>query len=120
MWPGEGGGGGGLGGVGDMAVKLAKGMGADVVLFTTSPGKIEDAKRLGASEVVISKERDQMKAQRHRLDFILDTVAASHDLNPYLDCLKVNGSLVLVGVPEEAHPSPSVGRLLSRRRSIAG
>ncbi len=110
----------GLGGLGHMAVKLARAMGAEVVLFTTSPGKVEDAKRLGASEVVISKDRDQMKAQRNTLDFILNTVAASHNLNPYLDCLKVNGSLVLVGVPEEAHPSPSVGRLLSKRRSIAG
>ncbi|WP_417487458.1 NAD(P)-dependent alcohol dehydrogenase [Maricaulis sp.] len=110
----------GLGGLGHMAVKLAKAMGAEVVLFTTSPGKVEDAKRLGASEVVISKDREQMKAQRLSLDFILNTVAASHNLNPYLDCLKVNGSLVLVGVPEEAHPSPSVGRLLAKRRSIAG
>ena len=110
----------GLGGLGHMAVKIAAAMGAEVVLFTTSPGKAEDAKRLGASQVVISKERDQMKAMRGQLDFILNTVAASHNLDPFLDCLKRDGTMVMIGVPEVAHPSPSVGRLIGRRRTIAG
>ena len=110
----------GLGGLGHMGVKIAAAMGAEVVLFTTSPGKAGDARRLGASEVVISKDRDQMKAMRGQLDFILNTVAAAHNLDPFLDCLKRDGTMVMVGVPEVAHPSPSVGRLIGRRRSIAG
>lgn len=110
----------GLGGLGHMGVKIAAAMGAEIVLFTTSPGKAEDAKRLGASEVVISKDRDQMKAMRGQLDFILNTVAAAHNLDPFLDCLKRDGTMVMVGVPETAHPSPSVGRLIGRRRSLAG
>jgi len=110
----------GLGGLGHMGVKLAHAMGAEVTLFTTSPGKAEDAKRLGASRVVISKERDQMKAIRGEFDFILNTVAASHNLDPFLACLKRDGVLVLVGAPDQPHPSPSVGQLLGKRRSIAG
>ena len=84
-----------------MGVKFAAAMGADVVLFTTSPGKTEDAKRLGAKEVVISKNEDEMKKHAGSFDFILDTVAAKHDIDAYLGLLKLDGSLVLVGVPEK-------------------
>lgn len=110
----------GLGGLGHMGVKLAKAMGATVVVFTTSPGKIEDAKRLGADEVVISKEAGAMAAQAGTLDFILNTVAAPHDLDPFLACLNRDGTMTLVGVPPTPHPSPSVQALIFKRRSIAG
>ncbi|HEU4828041.1 MAG TPA: NAD(P)-dependent alcohol dehydrogenase [Gemmatimonadales bacterium] len=110
----------GLGGLGHMAVKLASAMGADVVLFTTSPGKADDALRLGASEVVVSRDRAAMKRQRARLDFVLDTVAVPHDLNPYLDALRRDGTLCLVGIPPEPHPAPGVGRLVNQRRRLAG
>lgn len=109
----------GLGGLGHMGVKLAHAFGAHVVLFTTSPGKAEDAKRLGANEVVISKDADAMK-QAGGLDLIIDTVAASHDLDAYLKLLRRDGTLCLVGVPEHPHPSPSAGLLIPRRRQIAG
>jgi uncharacterized zinc-type alcohol dehydrogenase-like protein len=89
------------------------------VLFTTSPGKAEDAKRLGADAVVISKDADAMKAHADSFDLILDSVAVSHDLDTYTALLRREGALVLMGVPEHAHPSPAVGKLLSRRRSIS-
>ena len=98
----------GLGGLGHMAVKLAAAMGAEVTLFTTSPGKAEDAKALGASRVVISKDREQMKAMRGELDFILNTVAAPHKLDPYLMALSLDGVMVMVGLPDEAHPAPGI------------
>jgi uncharacterized zinc-type alcohol dehydrogenase-like protein len=110
----------GLGGLGHMAVKLAHAMGAHVVLFTTSPGKTADAKRLGADEVCISKDPEQMARYREQLDFILDTVAAPHRLDDYLQLLKRDGTLTLVGAPSEPHPSPEVFNLLFRRRSLAG
>ncbi len=110
----------GLGGLGHMAVKLAHAMGAHVVLFTTSPGKTEDAKRLGAHEVVISKDPEAMQAHAASFDFILNTVAAPHNLDAYTALLKRDGTLCLVGVPDQAHPSPSVGQLIFKRRSIAG
>jgi alcohol dehydrogenase (NADP+) len=110
----------GLGGLGHMAVKFARSFGAEVVLFTTSPNKTEDAKRLGAHEVVVSKERDQMKRQRGRFDFILDTVAAPHDLDGMLNLLKRDGTLCLVGVPDKPHAPPQVGTLVFKRRSLAG
>jgi uncharacterized zinc-type alcohol dehydrogenase-like protein len=110
----------GLGGLGHMAVKIADAMGARVVLFTTSPGKADDARALGADEVVISSDREQMKAVRGSLDFIIDTVSAPHDLDPYLASLARDGSMVLVGVPPEPHPSPAVFNLLAKRRSLAG
>jgi alcohol dehydrogenase (NADP+) len=109
----------GLGGLGHMGVKFAHAFGAHVVLFTTSPGKVEDGKRLGADEVVISKDANAMTKQRGSLDFILDCVSANHDINAYLDLLKVDGTLTLVGAPE--HPLPvSVFSLLMGRRSFAG
>ena len=110
----------GLGGLGHMAVKLAYAMGAHVVLFTTSPGKTEDAKRLGAHEVVISKDNEAMQAHTASFDFILNTVAAPHNLDAYTALLKRDGTLCLVGVPDQPHPSPSVGQLIFKRRSIAG
>ncbi|MGH8504430.1 MAG: NAD(P)-dependent alcohol dehydrogenase [Stenotrophobium sp.] len=110
----------GLGGLGHMAIKLAHSMGAHVTLFTTSAGKAEDAKRLGANEVVISKDHAQMKARRNSLDFILNTVAASHNLDAFLSLLKRDGIMTLVGVPENPHPSPAVANLVFKRRSLAG
>lgn len=110
----------GLGGLGHMGVKIASAMGAKVVLFTTSPGKVEDAKRLGADEVVISKNEDEMKAHTNSFDFILNTVAAPHDLDAYMTLLKRDGSMTLVGVPAEPHPSPQIMNLIFKRRSLAG
>lgn len=110
----------GLGGLGHMAVKIAKAMGAHVVLFTTSENKRADALRLGAAEVVVSKDADQMAAQSNRLDFIINTVAAQHDLDPFLNALKRDGTMALVGAPAHPHPSPSVFNLILKRRSLAG
>jgi uncharacterized zinc-type alcohol dehydrogenase-like protein len=110
----------GLGGLGHMGVKLAHAMGAEVTLFTTSPGKEADARRLGASHVIISKDEAQMSAAANQFDFILNTVAVPLDLNPYLAALKRDGVMVLVGVPAEAHQSPDVGKLILHRRSMAG
>ena len=109
----------GLGGLGHMAVKLANAFDADVVLFTTSPGKTADAKRLGAREVVLSRDEEAMKRHVSSFDFILDTVGAKHDLNAYLELLKRDGTLTLVGIA----PEPAlVGAfpLIRRRRSLAG
>ena len=110
----------GLGGLGHMGVKFAHAFGAEVVLFTTSPGKTADAKRLGADDVVISRNADEMARHAPSFDFILDTVAGSHDLDAYLRLLKRDGTLCLVGVPEHPHPSPSVDQLVFKRRSLAG
>jgi uncharacterized zinc-type alcohol dehydrogenase-like protein len=110
----------GLGGLGHMGVKLARALGANVVLFTTSPGKAADAIKLGAHEVVISTDRKAMAEQRNRFDFILNTVAAPHDLDPFLGMLKRDGSMVLVGAPSSPHPSPGVFNLIFKRRSLAG
>jgi uncharacterized zinc-type alcohol dehydrogenase-like protein len=109
----------GLGGLGHMAVKFAHSFGARVVLFTTSPGKVEDAQRLGASEIVISKNRDEMKRHSGSFDFILDTVSAPHDLNAYLSLLKRQGTMTLVGMPDK-ELSIRASSLISRRRQIAG
>ena len=110
----------GLGGLGHMGVKLAAALGAHVVAFTTSESKREEAHKLGADEVVISKDPAQMKAHAGSFDFILDTVAASHNLDAFTSLLKRDGTLCLVGVPEHAHPSPSVANLIFKRRAIAG
>ena len=109
----------GLGGLGHMGVKLAHAMGADVTLFTTSANKVEDAKRLGASNVVISKDTRAMAAEARSFDFILDTVAARHDINEYLSLLKRDGSLVQVGAPPEPLPV-QVFSLILARRNFAG
>ncbi len=109
----------GLGGLGHMAVKIASALGANVVLFTTSPGKANDAIRLGAKEVVISKNEAEMKKHVNSFDFILDTVAASHDVNAYLELLKHDATLTLVGAP--AQPLPvNVFHLILKRRQFAG
>ena len=110
----------GLGGLGHMGVKIAAALGAHVVLFTTSPGKTADALRLGAKEVVVSKNKDEMRAQRNGLDFILNTVAAPHSLDPFLALLKIDGTMTLVGAPSAPHPSPSVVSLIAKRRRLAG
>jgi alcohol dehydrogenase (NADP+) len=109
----------GLGGLGHMAVKFARAFGAHVVLFTTSPGKTADAKRLGAHDVVVSKDEAQMTAHAGSFDFILDTVSAKHDLNAYLNLLKRDGNLVLVGAPNEPLPVAAFP-LIMRRRSFSG
>jgi uncharacterized zinc-type alcohol dehydrogenase-like protein len=110
----------GLGGLGHMGVKLAHAMGAHVVLFTTSPSKVADAKRLGADEVVISKNEGEMKAHLNSFNFILNTLSVPHNLDAYISLLKRDGTMVLVGVPEHPHPSPNIGNLIFGRRSIAG
>ena len=110
----------GIGGLGHMGIKIAHAMGAHVVAFTTSESKRKDAHDLGADEVVISRDAAQMKAHAGSFDMILDTVAASHDLDAFSALLKRDGTLVLVGVPEHAHPSPNVGNLIFKRRAIAG
>ncbi|MBK8814819.1 MAG: NAD(P)-dependent alcohol dehydrogenase [Methylococcaceae bacterium] len=110
----------GLGGLGHMGVKFARAMGAHVVLFTTSANKVEDAKRIGAHEVVISKDDEAMQQHRLSFDFILNTVAAAHNLDSFTELLKRDGTLCLVGVPDHPHPSPSVGNLIFKRRQIAG
>jgi uncharacterized zinc-type alcohol dehydrogenase-like protein len=89
-------------------------------MFTSTPAKAEDAKRLGADEVVLTRDAAAMKAQTGNFDLILDTVSASHNLDAYTSLLRRDGTLCLVGIPEVPHPSPGVGKLLSRRRAIAG
>ncbi|HTC48441.1 MAG TPA: NAD(P)-dependent alcohol dehydrogenase [Candidatus Aquilonibacter sp.] len=109
----------GLGGLGHMGVKFANAFGAHVVLFTTSANKKEDALRLGAHEVVVSKNEAEMVKHAGSFDFILDTVSAEHNMNAYLDLIKLDGTLTLVGAPP-APLSVAVGSLLFRRRSLAG
>ena len=109
----------GLGGLGHMGVKLAKAFGAHVVVFTTSPSKVKDALRLGADEVVNSKNLDEMKKHASSFHFILDTVAAQHDINAYLVLLKRDGTLTQVGVPAEPL-SVQVGSLIFGRRNFSG
>jgi uncharacterized zinc-type alcohol dehydrogenase-like protein len=109
----------GLGGLGHMGVKLARSFGANVTVFTTSEKKREDAKRLGAHDVILSSKPEQMSAHEGTFDFILDTVSAPHDLNPYLSLLKRDGTMVLVGVPDK-EPSLQVFNLIGGRRSLAG
>jgi uncharacterized zinc-type alcohol dehydrogenase-like protein len=109
----------GIGGLGHMGVKLAKAMGAEVIVFTTSPSKVEDAKRLGADDVVLSKEEEQMSRYAGKLHFVLDAVSAKHDINAYLKLLRVDGSLALVGAPEYPLPVAAFS-LIPYRRSFAG
>jgi alcohol dehydrogenase (NADP+) len=109
----------GLGGLGHMALKFARSFGAHVVQFTTSANKRDDALRLGANEVVLSKDENAMKAHAGTFDFILDTVSAPHDLNVLLGMLRRDGHLVLVGVPPEPHPV-APGSLIFGRKSLGG
>lgn len=110
----------GLGGLGHMGVKFAHAFEAHTVLFTTSPSKIEDGKRLGAHEVVVSKDDGQMNKHHRSFDLIVNTVAAAHNLDPFINLLNRDGTMVMVGAPEHPHPSPSVFSLITSRRSIAG
>ena len=110
----------GLGGLGHMAIKLAKALGAEVTLFTRSPGKEEDARRLGASQVVISTDPAQMQAVKNAFDLIIDTVPYVHDLNPYVPTLALSGTLVLVGYLGDLDPFLNSAPLILGRRSVAG
>ncbi|NUP08894.1 MAG: NAD(P)-dependent alcohol dehydrogenase [Polyangiaceae bacterium] len=109
----------GLGGLGHMAVKFARAFGAHVVLFTTSPRKVEDGLRLGAHEVVVSSDANQMAKHQRSFDFIIDAVSADHDINAYLSLLGLDGTLTLVGAPEKPLPVAAFNLLLPRR-SFAG
>jgi alcohol dehydrogenase (NADP+) len=109
----------GLGGLGHMAVKFAHALGAHTVVFTTSPGKVEDAKRLGADEVVLSRDANEMAKHAGSFDFILDAVAAEHDINAYINMLARDGNITLVGAPPNPLPVGVFG-LLFRRRSFSG
>src|SRR5438876_401546 len=109
----------GLVGLGHMAVKFADAFGAHVVVFTTSPHKSEDALRLGADDVVVSRNADEMQKHSGSFDFILDAVSADHDVNAYLNLLDVNGNLTLVGAPAEPLDVPAFS-LIVRRRSFSG
>jgi uncharacterized zinc-type alcohol dehydrogenase-like protein len=109
----------GLGGLGHMAVKFAKALGAEVVVFTTSPNKKEDALRLGADDVVLSKDPEDMQRHAGTFDFILDAVAAEHDINAYIHQLKRDGNITLVGAPEKPLPVGAFG-LIFGRRSLSG
>ena len=110
----------GLGGLGHMGVKLARALGSHVVAFTTSESKREDARALGADEVVVSRNAEEMAAHARSFDLIVNTVAAPHDLDAFLVLLKRDGTLTLVGAPASPHPSPDVFNLIFKRRSIAG
>ncbi|MES2183805.1 MAG: NAD(P)-dependent alcohol dehydrogenase [Pseudomonadota bacterium] len=110
----------GIGGLGHMGVKLAHALGAHTVAFTTSESKRQDALALGADEVVVSRNADEMAAHANSFDFILNTVAASHDLDAFTGLLKRDGTMTMVGVPEHPHPSPSVFNLIAGRRRIGG
>lgn len=110
----------GIGGLGHMGIKLAHAMGAHVVAFTTSESKREAAKALGADEVVVSRSSSEMAAHAKSLNFILNTVAAPHDLDAFLALLKRDGVMTLVGAPATPHPSPDVFNLIMKRRGLAG
>ena len=107
----------GLGG--HMAVKFAHALGAHVVVFTTSPNKKEDALRLGADEVVISRNTDEMNKHVNSFDFILDAVSAEHDINAYIQLLRRDGNITIVGLPDKAHPVSALS-LLFKRRTLSG
>jgi alcohol dehydrogenase (NADP+) len=109
----------GLGGLGHMAVKFAASFGAEVTMLSTSPSKEADAKRLGAHHFVLTTDKDQMKPLKNHFDFILNTVASVHDVNMYLDLLKVDGKMLLVGIPPEDNRI-GAAKLISKRRSIVG
>jgi len=110
----------GIGGLGHMGIKLAHAMGAHVVAFTTSESKRDAAMVLGADEVVVSRHPDEMAAHTNSFDFILNTVAAQHDLDVFLQLLQRDGAMTLVGAPASPHPSPNVFNLIMKRRTLAG
>lgn len=108
----------GIGGLGHLGVKFARAFGAHVVAFTSSPKKVEEARALGAHEVVLSRDEQQMKAQAYRFDFILDTIATVHPIDPYLNALKLDGTLCSLGLPDRMELNPF--SLALGRRSVAG
>jgi uncharacterized zinc-type alcohol dehydrogenase-like protein len=110
----------GLGGLGHMALKLAKAMGADVTLFTRSPGKEADARRLGAEHIVISTDAKQMDSVKGKIDLIIDTVPYEHDINPYMPSLAINGTLVMVGFLGALQPTLVTVPLILGRKAVAG
>ena len=110
----------GLGGLGHMALKLAKGLGANVTLFSRSPGKEQDARRLGADNIVISTDTEQMASTKAKFDLIIDTVPYAHDINQYLPSLSLNGTLVFVGLLGNLEPTLNTVPLILRRRSVSG
>jgi uncharacterized zinc-type alcohol dehydrogenase-like protein len=109
----------GLGGLGHMGVKFAHALGAHVVVFTTSPSKKDDARRLGADDVVVSRNADEMQKHAGSFDFILDAVSADHDINAYINLLRRDGTLTIVGAPEKPH-AVSAFSLLFGRRNLSG
>jgi uncharacterized zinc-type alcohol dehydrogenase-like protein len=110
----------GLGGLGHMGVQFSRALGAHTVLFTTSAGKTEDGMKLGANEVVVSRDEKQMAAHANSFDIILNTVSAAHDLNVFMNLLGRDGTQVLVGAPATPHPPLQVFPMLFRRRRLAG
>ena len=110
----------GLGGLGHMGIKLAKALGAEVTLFTRSPGKEGDARRLGADHIILSTDVTQMRAAKNQFDLIVDTVPYQHDVNPYLPTLALNGTLVLVGLLGDLAPTLSTVPLILGRKAVAG
>ena len=110
----------GMGGLGHMGIKFAKAFGAEVTLFTRSAGKLEEARRNGADHIVISTEQEQMGAIAGTLDYILDTVPVQHDLNPYLQALKYDGTHILVGLIEPVEPPLHAASLIFQRRTLVG
>lgn len=110
----------GLGGLGHIAVKLAHAMGAHVVIFTTSPDKAAEAHKLGADEVVFSKSPDEMSKFKNSLDFILSTISFPFDLNVYLELIRRDGTMCLVGLPSQPHPSLRADIMITKRRRLAG
>lgn len=111
----------GLGGLGHMAIKLAKGLGAEVSLFSRTPGKTDDAKQLGADHIIISTDEEQMKSVSNKFDLIIDTVPYEHDINPYMNTLTLDGTLVLVGlIGEFENNAVSTRPMIYKRRSVAG
>ncbi len=110
----------GIGGLGHMAVKLAAALGAHVVVLTTSPSKADDARRLGAHEVVVSRDAHAMKGLRNSLDLIIDTVGTPHDIDSEMQLLRLDGTLVLLGGSPEPHPAPGAFTFIMKRRRLAG
>ena len=110
----------GMGGLGHMGVKFAKALGAEVTIFTRSEAKVAEAKKQGADHVIISTDKEQMKAAADSFDFLLDTIPVAHDLNPYLKCLKYDGTHILVGLLTPIEPALQAGLLVTKRRVVAG
>lgn len=109
----------GLGGLGHMGIKFAHAMGAETFMITTSPDKAKDAKRLGADDVIISKDKDEMAKHKNSFDFLLNTVPVKHDINPYLQLLKIDSTMVMVGAIEPLEPMHG-GNLIMGRKCVAG